>query len=188
MWWLLQFLHFWFCFVKNVAIIFLTFIVGFVTVGLLQILYFWSGLLHFLLFWFGLLQILHFWSSLLHFWFVTFLVWFVTNVAIGRLPHPRSPLIPRCPIVYLPEKKPKEAFENRPIHFQFISLQRKAFENRPIHFQFISLLGGFETICGQIAASVTLFLNSTKCVLIANTISFKINIWPQFFKLDDQSF
>ena len=114
---------------------------------------------------------LHFWLSLLHFWFVTFLVWFVTNVAIGRLPHPRSPLISRCPIVYLLEKKAKRSIRKQSNSFLCKKSIRKQSNSFPIHFFALGIRNHLRSDCWVYN---TLFLNSTKCVLMANTITFTI--------------
>ena len=61
--------------------------------------------------------------------------------------------------------------------------REEAFENRPIDFQLISLLWGFETICGEIASSFTLFSNSARCALIANAILSKSTFGHQLCKI-----
>ena len=103
-----------------------------------------------------LLHLLHFWFGLLQMW------------QLGAF-------LTRAPPLYL--DAPSFIWPTPP--------REEAFENRPIDFQFISLLWGFEAICGCIAGSFTLCTKSTKCAL---TISSKSTFGRQLFNIIINSF
>ena len=150
-----------------------------------------------------MLDLLHFWLRLLHFWFVKFLVWFVTNVTFlikfatflvcyifglvcykcGHWP-PSSPPLP--PYISMPHRLSarEESQKKHSKTVQFISNSflckksiRKQTNSFPIHF---FALGIWNHLRSDSWFYNTLFLNSTKCVLMSNTITF---IGPQYFKL-----